>query len=238
MKPGVYTRPARPMRITVKLRPGFANVEIARVPEIIAVDSATECHVTPPDVAARMVRYLGEVGDYLTLEPSAGTGNLSRALIESGHSRYELVQVERHIKLAAQLHRFGTVINRCFLEYSVEVRGKVEFPRVIMNPPFREVRKHIAAARDLMGPHGHGEAPTLVALVPITFQTDGMETLEHLPDDTFDTAKVRTKIIRIRSDPHPTESGRKRWSFEPSQIAPSAISTEDLTGPGSDQIAA
>lgn len=201
MKPGVYTRPARPMRITVKSRPGFANVEIARVPEIIAVDSATECHVTPPDVAARMVRYLGEVGDYLTLEPSAGTGNLSRALIESGHSRYELVQVERHIKLAAQLHRFGTVINRCFLEYSVEVRGKVEFPRVIMNPPFREVRKHIAAARDLMGPHGHGEAPTLVALVPITFQTDGMETLEHLPDDTFDTAKVRTKIIRISLRP-------------------------------------
>jgi hypothetical protein len=78
MKPGVYTRPARPMRITVKSRPGFANVEIARVPEIIAVDSATECHVTPPDVAARMVRYLGEVGDYLTLEPSAGTGNLAR----------------------------------------------------------------------------------------------------------------------------------------------------------------
>jgi hypothetical protein len=106
-----------------------------------------------------------------------------------------------------------------------------------MNPPFREVRKHIAAARDLMGPHGHGEAPTLVALVPITFQTDGMETLEHLPDDTFDTAKVRTKIIRIRSDPHPTESGRKRW-FELSPIPPSAISAVDLAGPGSDQIAA
>ncbi|MCY1170787.1 hypothetical protein D9M73_108770 [compost metagenome] len=185
-----------------------------------------------------MVRYLGDVGDYLTLEPSAGTGNLSRALIESGHSRYELVQVERHTKLAGQLHRFGTVINRCFLEYAFEVRGKVQFPRVIMNPPFREVRKHIAAARDLMGAHGHSEAPTLVALVPITFQTDDMETLEHLPDDTFATAKVLTKIVRIRCDPYPEKFGRKRWALETSPIARSGLSAVDLGGPSSDQIAA
>jgi len=210
MKPGVYTRPAKPMRLAVKSRGDFAKVEIASASAIIAVDKFTECHVTPMDVAARMVRYLGEVGDYLTLEPSAGTGNLSRALIESGHSRYELVQVERHIGLSSQLHRFGTVIRRCFLEYSAEVRGKVEFPRVIMNPPFSAAREHIAAARDLMGPNGHSEAPTLVALVPITFQTDGMETLEHLPDDTFATAKVRTKIIRIRFDPPPFQFGRGR----------------------------
>jgi len=186
------------LRLEVKRRGDFAKVGVAAPPEVVAVDKATECHVTPPDVAARMVRYLGPVGDYLTLEPSAGTGNLSRALLESGHSQYELVQVERHVGLASQLHRYGTVINRCFLEYAAEVRGKVEFPRAIMNPPFSHVRKHIAAALDLMGPHGHDEAPTLVALVPVTFETDGMETLEQLPDSTFATAKVRTKIIRIR----------------------------------------
>lgn len=198
MNPAVYKRPDKPLRLSVKRRDDFAPVAVAPAPEIVAVDRATECHVTPPDVAARMVEYLGRRGDYLTLEPSAGTGNLSRALLDSGHSRYELCQIERHIKLAAGLHKYGPVINRCFLEYAEEARGKVEFPRIIMNPPFSDVRKHIAAARSLMGHHGHEEAPTLVALVPITFEADAMETLERLPDDTFATAKVRTKIVRFR----------------------------------------
>lgn len=213
MKPSVYKRPAKPLYIAAKPRGDFAEVEIVSGPEIVAVDKFTECHVTPPDVAARMVRYLGDVGDYLTLEPSAGTGNLSRALIESGHSPHELVQVERHVGPLRHLHQFGTVIHRCFLEYSAEVRGKVEFPRIIMNPPFSEARKHVAAARDLMGSHGHVEAPTLVALVPVTFQAEDMETLEHLPDDTFVTAKVRTKIIRMRPGTHPIVAAGSRASI-------------------------
>lgn len=200
MKPSVYTRPAKPLQITVKSRPDFAEVESTSEPEVVMVDKGTECHVTPPDVAARMVHYLGDVGDYLTLEPSAGTGRLSRALIERGHSRYELVQVERDVTLSGQLHQFGTVITRCFLDYSAEVRGNVQFPRIIMNPPFRQAHKHVAAARSLMGSNGHSEPPTLVALVPVTFQADRMETLEYLPDDTFALAKVRTKIVRIRHD--------------------------------------
>lgn len=202
MKPSVYTRPAKPLHLVVKTRDDFDKIEIAPASDIVAVDKATECYVTPPDVAARMVRYLGPVGDYLTLEPSAGTGNLSRALIESGHSRNELVQIERHIALSRQLGQFGIVLTRCFLDYAAEVQGRVQFPRILINPPFREARKHIAAARTLMGHGGHGEPPTLVALVPITFETEGMETLEHLPEDTFATAKVRTKIIRIRADAH------------------------------------
>lgn len=196
MKASVYSRPPKPMVIPVRRRRDFEPLAKAQPVEVLAVDKATECHVTPPDVARRMVQYLGPVGDYLTLEPSAGTGNLSRALLDAGHSQYELVQVERHISLSAGLHRFGTVINRCFLEYAAEVRGRVEFPRVIMNPPFRDVRKHVAAAISLMGRGGHVEAPVLVALVPITFDRDDCETLETLPPDTFATAKVHTKIIR------------------------------------------
>lgn len=197
MNPAVYTRPAKPLGLAVRRREDFAAPDARALPEVVAVDRFTECHVTPPDVAARLVDYLGAVGDYLTLEPSAGTGNLSRALIESGHSPRELVQVERHHKLAGGLYQFGTVIQRCFLEYAAEVRGKVEFPRVIMNPPFSDVRKHVAAALSLMGPHGHSCAPCLVALVPITFQHNQAEELETLPPDTFSTVKVYTKIIRI-----------------------------------------
>jgi hypothetical protein len=197
MKRSVYTRPDKPLCMPVRRRQDFEALAKVEPVEIIAVDRATECHVTPPDVARRMVEYLGRRGDYLTLEPSAGTGNLTRALLDSGHSRYELTQVERHIKLASMLHRYGPVINRCFLEYAAEARGKVEFPRIIMNPPFSDMRKHIAAARSLLGRGGHAEAPCLVALVPITFSDPDAETLEHLPDDTFETARVRTKIIRL-----------------------------------------
>jgi len=200
MKPNVYTRPAKPLFVSVKQRDDFEKLAKAEPIKIVTVDKFTECHVTPPDVAARMVRYLGPVGDYLTLEPSAGTGNLSRALLESGHSPNELCQVERHIKLAADLHKFGPVINRCFLEYAEEVRDKVEFPRIIMNPPFSDVRKHVAAALSLLGRNGHDCPACLVALVPVTFQHDNAETMEFLPQDTFATVKVNTKIIRIRKD--------------------------------------
>lgn len=197
MKPSVYRMAKRPAFVPVKRRDDFPKVEAAPLPEVVTVDRATECHVTPMDVAALMVGYLGETCDRLTLEPSAGTGNLVRALLASGHSRYELCMVERHIGLASGLHKYGPVINRCFLEYAADARGKVEFPRVLMNPPFKDVRKHIAAARALMGRGGHPVPAVLVALVPITFEADGMETLERLPVDTFATAKVHTKIIRI-----------------------------------------
>lgn len=78
-----------------------------------------------------------------------------------------------------------------------EVAGRVEFPRIIMNPPFSSVRKHIAAALRLMGRGGHAEPARLVALVPITFDHPEAVTLETLPADTFATAKVNTKIICI-----------------------------------------
>ncbi|MBH0113226.1 methyltransferase type 11 [Novosphingobium sp. YJ-S2-02] len=198
MKADVYRRPlGKVLRIPVRRREDFAAIERAQPVEVVAVDRATECHVTPPDVAARMVSYLGRIGDMQALEPSAGTGNLSRAMIEAGHSRFELTQVERHHKLAGMLHGYGSVIHRCFLDYAEEARGKVEFVRVIMNPPFREVRKHVAAAVSLMGRNGHDCPACLVALVPVTFHWDGAEELERLPVDTFAAARVHTKIIRI-----------------------------------------
>lgn len=198
MKPACYTMARKPERIAVKQRHDITAPDMAAIPEIIAVDKFTECHVTPPDVAARMVAYLGRQGDFQTLEPSAGTGNLAQALIDSGHSPCELTLVERHNSLASGLYRFKCGIwNRCFLEYAAEAKGKIEFARIIMNPPFSDVRKHVAAAIGLLGRNGHSEPATLVALVPITFQFDGMETLEFLPDSTFSTAKVNTKIIRI-----------------------------------------
>lgn len=198
MKRSVYTRPNKPLSIPVKRRRDRGPLERQELAQPITVDKVTECHVTPDDVARRMVEYLGPQGDYLTLEPSAGTGQLARALLASGHSSCELTMVERHNTLAAQLYAIGPTINRCFLEYAEEVKGVAEFPRIIMNPPFKAVRKHISAALSLLGRGGHDCPAVLVALVPITFDHDEAETMETLPDTTFATAKVNTKIIRIQ----------------------------------------
>jgi phospholipid N-methyltransferase len=173
----------------------------AQAPQIITVDAATECHVTPRDVAERMVDYLGPVGDYMTLEPSAGTGQLIRALLASGHSRCELCAVERHTGLFNTLHKIDGIsgaglVNRCFLEWTEEAKCSVTFPRIIMNPPFRKVRHHMAAVLSMLCRGAHDRA-TLVALVPVTYQHPDAEEIETLPSDTFASAKVFTKIVRI-----------------------------------------
>lgn len=203
MKKSVYTRPDKPRTLTVTRRSREAPEMVLPTPaEVITVDRFTECHVTPPAVARRMVEYLGPVGDFLTLEPSAGTGNLIQALYDVGHSRFELVAIERHCSLCSAIRNRFTgkqyidPINQCFLEYSEEAKGKIEFPRILMNPPFRKVKQHMKAALQLLGRGGHDVA-TLVALVPITFHHDAAETLEVLPRDTFSTAQISTKIIRI-----------------------------------------
>ncbi len=197
-RPSIYTRPNKPMRIERKGRRDFAPLTALALAEPLAVDSATECHTTPDDVAARMVQYLGDCGRENVLEPSAGTGQLVRALLAAGVDPQQVYMIERHNRLADNLARsLGPVVNTCFLEYAAAAAGKKYFPRVIMNPPFSKVRQHIAAALSLQHQPAHEAAPVLVALVPATFHHDRAEMLEQLPADTFALAKVSTKIIKI-----------------------------------------
>ncbi|TYC64363.1 methyltransferase type 11 [Rhodobacterales bacterium] len=199
MKKSVYSRPRKPMFIPVQHRDSKPLPEVRAIEEPLVIDRASECHVTPADVAARMVDYLGRPGDFNTLEPSAGTGALVTALLASGHSPNEICAIERHHKLAGVVRRLGVpVLQDCFLDYAARIRGQVAFPRIIMNPPFSQMRKHIKAALSLLARDGHDEPATLVALVPITFEHEGAETLEFLPEDTFTTCRVRTKVMRFR----------------------------------------
>lgn len=202
MNRSIYKRPNKPAHVIVRNRERLPERVTAPLPEPLIVDRATECHVTPPDVAARMVEYLGPVGDFLTLEPSAGTGNLLYALFESGHSQYETVAIERHAGLCNAIRertmprgQYVNPIGECFLEWAIERPGAL-FPRILMNPPFRQLKKHMDAALRMLGPAGHSEA-VLVALVPCTYEHDDMETVEHLGPDTFSTAAVHTKIVRF-----------------------------------------
>lgn len=176
---------------------------LTELPQAIEIDTATECHVTPLDVAARMVDYLGPVADFLTLEPSAGTGNILAALFESGHSVNETVAIERHhglcktIRLRFQGRDYIDPMQACFLEYVEEWGRQGEYPRIIMNPPFKQIRKHMTAALSLLGRGGHSCPAVLVALVPITYQHEDMELLEELARETFSSCQVSTKLVRF-----------------------------------------
>ncbi len=163
----------------------------------LVVDAGTECHVTPQDVSAKMVNYLDLVDGDCVLEPQGGTGNLVEAVLQADLS-VSVVTVERHVELSNFIaERFKeysnvSVINSCFLEYSQGRKAERSFNKIIMNPPFKNVKKHISAALDLLETSG-----CLVALVPITFSHPNAVTLETLSNDTFGTAKVNTKIIKI-----------------------------------------
>lgn len=195
MKKSVYQRPDKPMFLDVKPRRQREAVQEINLPTPVYVDAVTECHVTPEPVSDRMVSYLDAAADDLTLEPSAGTGALVKALLRAGHKPSELIAVERHSRLASSLNFEGIEVhNDCFLKWARKVKGKGEFQRIIMNPPFSKVRQHIKAALSLLS---CSKSAALVALVPITFKHEDAQTMEELPADTFSAAKVNTKIIRI-----------------------------------------
>ncbi|MEJ8476918.1 methyltransferase type 11 [Roseibium algae] len=145
MKKSVYTRPPKPMFVSVQHRDSSSGRGMdfgkAKIEEPLIIDKASECHVTPMDVARRMVEYLGQGGDRNTLEPSAGTGALVSALLASGHSRSEICAVERHHKLADHVARLGVpVVQNCFLEYMILANWQVLTSLEETEPPQRQVR--------------------------------------------------------------------------------------------------
>jgi len=203
MDASLYTRPTKPRTMTVKKRRGAPEVALPLpLPEIITVDTFTECHVTPPNVGKDMVDYLNDIRETgLTAEPQAGTGNLVQALFDAGLAACDLIAVERHVGLCHSIEkRFidesFKPVNDCFLEYAAREKGNILIPRIIMNPPFKNIKKHMSAALDLLG-SDDGETAVLVALVPITFNHPDAEMMEELPRETFSTVSISTKIIRI-----------------------------------------
>ena len=185
MNPNVYRRPSGPSTLQVRHRPRGPEFGGQPIAAPIAIDKATECHVTPSDVASRMRDYLGHpVG---LLDPSAGTG----ALI-AGAEADTITAVERNPSLCDGLAAsFPDVVlvRGCFLEW----RTDATFDSIIMNPPFRKALEHVKKAISLLAPGG-----ALVALVPVTFKMG--DELERLPADTFALARVHTKIVYITND--------------------------------------
>jgi phospholipid N-methyltransferase len=200
MNPSLYTRPDKPSHIVVQHRIDAPVMARLSAPPVITVDKTTECHVTPSAVALRMVDHLQTDKCSAVLEPQAGTGNLIKALLDSGLPAGQITAIEKHIGLCQSITgRFtGDQLinpeNRCFLDYAKVFSTQKRFSRIIMNPPFRQIKKHMNAALSLLATTD----AILIALVPTSYQHPDANVLETLADDTFFTARVSTKIIRIQ----------------------------------------
>lgn len=208
MNTNCFTRPNKPL--TCK-RPDF-DIPIPIVdinaPKLLTVDRDTECHTTPDYIADLMVSYLNyedaSIGSAAmgVLEPSAGTGQLVNALLKSGIRGGCINTVERHYKLVRHMQdRFNdTFVNinqgdflTDFKEFEhVENEEYSGENRIICNPPFKQIIKHIDQVYKCLKIGGQA-----VCLVPISYKKIEHEVLEILASDTFGFCKVNTKIIRI-----------------------------------------
>ena len=120
----------------------------------LKVISAPQLFPTPPDLAARMVELAAIQPDHRVLEPSAGTGNLLKAI----GSAPDKVAVEINGDLVQALASGGAgsgcqIIHADFLDCNGELGT---FDRIVMNPPFANGAdiKHIEHARTKLKPGG------------------------------------------------------------------------------------
>ena len=169
----------------------------------VKVVSAPQLFPTPPPLAARMAK-LGKI-KYMdrVLEPSAGTGNLLRAIINAEPTaRIHAVEINHALcdALPSGLTEDDQVLCQDFLTCTVEQLGR--FREIVMNPPFHNGADvaHIKHALQFLecdgvlvgicanGPRQQAELRPLAA------------TWEELPDETFASqgTNIRTVLLTVR----------------------------------------
>lgn len=135
--------------------------------EGVKVVAAPQLFPTPPELARRLVELADVRPGQRVLEPSAGTGNLCRAIhatftgadcgtltaIEINAELVRGLEEQRNKTLHAHAANF-TIACGDFMDYSPEALGL--FDRVVMNPPFadRQDISHILHARQFLKPGG------------------------------------------------------------------------------------
>lgn len=166
----------------------------------VQVVSAPQLFPTPPELAARMVEIAGIEAHHTVLEPSAGTGNIIRAIERCAR----VSAIEINSKLVDSLVRVCEQ-TRCanFLECTVDELGT--FDRIVANPPFADGAdiEHIEHALTFLKPGGKlvaicANGPRQnTRLRPIVEQRGG--TWEELPADTFKDSgtSARTVLLTI-----------------------------------------
>lgn len=160
--------------------------------------SAWQLFPTPEDVAERMIDAADLSPGLLVLEPSAGTGNLVRAILARGA---DVVACEIAPKVAEQFaldFPSASLVVGDFLAQSVESLGG-PFARVVMNPPFHrgDDARHILHAAEMVAPGG--------VLVGLCYEgrafreelLDWCSSWERLPPNSFKEAGTRADVIMV-----------------------------------------
>jgi phospholipid N-methyltransferase len=172
----------------------------------VQVVVAPQLFPTPPGLAARMVELAEIQPGMCVLEPSAGTGNLVRAILQSEpEAHVDLIEINP--ALCKSLEAFGfSVACADFLaatsEEPVCPDSEDGFDRVVMNPPFGQAQDvaHIKHALTFLAPGGRlvaicANGPRQQAeLRPLA------TTWEELPEGTFVDAgtNVRTVLMTVQ----------------------------------------
>jgi len=167
----------------------------------VQVAVAPQLFPTPPALAARMAELAGIEYHDRVLEPSAGTGNILRAIVDAEPTaEIHAVEINRALcdALPAGLMADGEALCADFLECTTEQLGR--FRRIVMNPPFADGSdiKHIKHALHFLEPGG-----CLVAIC-----ADGPRqqaelrplaaTWEELPAGTFADTNVRAVLMTVQ----------------------------------------
>lgn len=157
----------------------------------VQVVSAPQLFPTPPSLAARMVELAEIEPGHAVLEPSAGTGNILRAIREATGDSAVRTAIEINPRLCDRLRiaeEGAHVINCDFLQFDAPA---TKYDRILMNPPFANADdiKHIRHALGMLKPGGRlvaicANGPRQNAqLRPLVEQRGGR--WEDLPPDTF-----------------------------------------------------
>lgn len=178
----------------------------------VQVVTAPQLFPTPKDLARKMADAAGSLAGCRVLEPSAGTGNLVKAIHDSatGADNVRIVAVEINQALTTGLEtmrdkttganeRTLEIRRADFLECGPELG---QFDRILMNPPFERGAdiKHIKHASQFLKPGG-----VLVAICANgPRQQEELKPLaaswEALPAGSFQSAgtNVNTALLTIR----------------------------------------
>jgi hypothetical protein len=202
--PTVHREPQAPDPIQENLKAARATAKAG-----VQVVSAPQLFPTPAALVAKMIAAANLKPGLCVLEPSAGTGNIIRAVLDTVDT--EVLAYEINSSLCLQLRQIfpsykAKVICQDFLTVT-EYQGC--YSRILMNPPF--VRgadiEHILHALKFLAKPGYDEA-TGGLLVAICANGPRQQaelrplatTWEELPDGTFAEAgtNVRTVLLTIQ----------------------------------------
>lgn len=154
---------------------------------------------TPPALVTRMIEAAELEPGMACLEPSAGTGNIAKAILRAGISAHLLQCIEIVPKLAEALIIDG-LATRCadFMEYEP---GQL-FDRILMNPPFenRQDEEHIRHAATFLRSGGRLVGIcTVMTAARMAAWVNGRGWIEDLPPDAFVKSErstgVRTSLV-------------------------------------------